>query len=58
MAYTGLDDAGIARIVAEIPLGSMASPAECGALAAFLCTDHVRHLTGATFDINGASYVR
>ena len=58
MAYTGLDDAGIARIIADIPLGSMASPAECGALAAFLCADQVRHLTGATFDINGASYVR
>jgi NAD(P)-dependent dehydrogenase (short-subunit alcohol dehydrogenase family) len=58
MAYTGLDDAGIERILADIPLGSMASPEECGALAAFLCSDQVRHLTGATFDINGASYVR
>lgn len=58
MAYTGLDEAGIKRVVAEIPLGSMASPEECGALAAFLCSDQVRHLTGATFDINGASYVR
>jgi len=58
MAYAGLDDSGIERILAEIPLGSMASPAECGALAAFLCADQVRHMTGATFDINGASYVR
>lgn len=58
MAYTGLDDSGIQRILAEIPLGSMASPEECGALAAFLCSDQVRHMTGATFDINGASYVR
>ena len=58
MAYTGLDEDGIKRIIADIPLGSMASPAECGALAAFLCSDQVRHLTGATFDINGASYVR
>ena len=58
MAYTGLGEAGIKRVVAEIPLGSMASPEECGALAAFLCSDQVRHLTGATFDINGASYVR
>ena len=58
MAYTGLDEDGIRRIIAEIPLGSMASPQECGALAAFLCADQVRHLTGATFDINGASYVR
>ncbi|HEY1386738.1 MAG TPA: SDR family oxidoreductase, partial [Dongiaceae bacterium] len=58
MAYEGLDEAGIRRVLSEIPLGSMASPQECGALAAFLCSDQVRHLTGATFDINGASYVR
>lgn len=58
MAYTGLDDAGVERILSEIPLGTMASSEECGALAAFLCSDHARHLTGATFDINGASYVR
>jgi len=36
----------------------MANPEEIGALAAFLCDDRVRHLTGATFDVNGASYVR
>jgi NAD(P)-dependent dehydrogenase (short-subunit alcohol dehydrogenase family) len=58
MAYSGLDEAGVRRILSEIPLGSMASPEECGALAAFLCSDEVRHMTGATFDINGASYVR
>jgi NAD(P)-dependent dehydrogenase (short-subunit alcohol dehydrogenase family) len=58
MAYDGLDEAGIKRVLSEIPLGAMASPEECGALAAFLCSDQVRHLTGATFDINGASYVR
>ena len=58
MAYAGLDEAGINRILSEIPLGAMASPEECGALVAFLCSDRVRHMTGATFDINGASYVR
>jgi NAD(P)-dependent dehydrogenase (short-subunit alcohol dehydrogenase family) len=58
MAYDGLDEAGMKRVLSEIPLGAMASPQECGALAAFLCSDQVRHLTGATFDINGASYVR
>lgn len=58
MAYTGMDDAGVERIIADIPLGSMVRPEECGALAAFLCSDPVRHMTGATFDINGASYVR
>lgn len=59
MAYEGgVTEADIQRIVAEIPLGTMASPQEVGALTAFLCSDQVRHLTGATFDINGASYVR
>lgn len=59
MAYEGgVTEADVQRIVAEIPLGTMASPQEVGALTAFLCCDHVRHLTGATFDINGASYVR
>jgi NAD(P)-dependent dehydrogenase (short-subunit alcohol dehydrogenase family) len=58
MAHVGMTEADIRRVVSEIPLGSMASPAEVGALVAFLCTDQVRHMTGATFDINGASYVR
>ena len=58
MANDSLDEAGLKRVLAEIPLGTMASPQECGALVAFLCSDDVRHLTGATFDINGASYVR
>jgi NAD(P)-dependent dehydrogenase (short-subunit alcohol dehydrogenase family) len=50
--------AEIAKATSDIPLGSMASPEEIGALAAFLCDDRVRHMTGATFDVNGASYVR
>ena len=58
MAYEGATDADMKRILGEIPLGTMASPKEIGALTAFLCSDPVRHLTGATFDINGASYVR
>jgi NAD(P)-dependent dehydrogenase (short-subunit alcohol dehydrogenase family) len=58
MAYVGATDADVKRIVSEIPLGSMAAPEEVGALVAFLCSDQVRHMTGATFDINGASYVR
>jgi NAD(P)-dependent dehydrogenase (short-subunit alcohol dehydrogenase family) len=53
-----MDAAAIAEATSDIPLGSMASPEEIGALAAFLCDDGVRHMTGATFDVNGASYVR
>jgi 3-oxoacyl-[acyl-carrier protein] reductase len=58
MAYAGATDKDVRRILAEIPLGSMVAPEEVAALVAFLCSDEVRHMTGATFDINGASYVR
>lgn len=58
MVSDDVDDEALKRVVADIPLGAMASPEEIGSLVAFLCSDRVRHLTGATFDINGASYVR
>ena len=58
MVTGSMDPAAIAKATSDIPLGSMASPEEIGALAAFLCDDRVRHMTGATFDVNGASYVR
>jgi NAD(P)-dependent dehydrogenase (short-subunit alcohol dehydrogenase family) len=58
MAYAGTTEADVKRILSEIPLGSMTSPEEVAALVAFLCSERVRHMTGATFDINGASYVR
>ena len=53
-----MDATAIAAATSDIPLGRMADPEEIGALAAFLCDDRVRHLTGATLDVNGASYVR
>ncbi len=46
------------KAVAEIPLGRVAQPEEIGALVAFLLTDACPSATGATFDVNGASYVR
>ncbi len=58
MVSDALDAAAIQKVVADIPLGDMAEPDEIGALAAFLCDDRVRHLSGATFDVNGASYLR
>lgn len=58
MVSENVDAAAIAAVVAEIPLGEMADAEEIGVLTAFLCSDRARHLTGATFDINGASYVR
>lgn len=53
------DIAARARAVAEIPLGRVAAPEEVGRLAAFVASeDCPASSTGATFDINGASYVR
>lgn len=46
------------KLKAILPLGDMVPPAEIGELVAFLATGLCRHLTGATLDVNGASYVR
>jgi meso-butanediol dehydrogenase / (S,S)-butanediol dehydrogenase / diacetyl reductase len=39
-----------------IPMGRTGSVAECAALIVALCTDDTSYMTGATVDINGASY--
>jgi len=44
--------------LAEVPLGDMASPAELGALCAFLISGACRSATGSVIDVNGASHVR
>jgi NAD(P)-dependent dehydrogenase (short-subunit alcohol dehydrogenase family) len=46
------------KAVAEIPLGRVAAPEEVAEMCAFLLSDACPSATGATFDINGASYVR
>ena len=58
MVSENVDPETLRGIVADIPLGEIAKPEEIGALVAFLASDNARHLTGATFDVNGASYVR
>lgn len=42
----------------EIPMGAAAPPEEIGNMIAFLLSGLIDHATGATFDVNGASYVR
>lgn len=44
--------------LAEIPMGDAAPPEEVANMVVFLLSGKVDHATGATFDINGASYVR
>jgi NAD(P)-dependent dehydrogenase (short-subunit alcohol dehydrogenase family) len=58
MVSANVDPRTLSAVIADIPLGEIADPEEIGALVAFLASDHARHLTGATFDVNGASYVR
>jgi NAD(P)-dependent dehydrogenase (short-subunit alcohol dehydrogenase family) len=49
---------GVDRVNAILALGEMVPAAEVGALIAFLAGGTVRHLSGATIDVNGATYVR
>ena len=42
----------------EIPVGEAAPPDDIGHLVAFLLSGRCDNSTGATFDVNGASYVR
>lgn len=46
------------KAVKEIPLGRVAAPEEVAEMVAFLLSGACASATGATFDINGASYVR
>ncbi|MFK7766626.1 MAG: SDR family NAD(P)-dependent oxidoreductase [Mariniblastus sp.] len=52
------DIAKRAAAVSEIPIGRVAQPEEVAELTVFLLSDACPSAVGATFDINGASYVR
>jgi 3-oxoacyl-[acyl-carrier protein] reductase len=45
-------------LLADIPLGRVATPEEIAAIAVFCALDAPESMTGATLDANGASYVR
>jgi NAD(P)-dependent dehydrogenase (short-subunit alcohol dehydrogenase family) len=49
---------GVAAVTSTLAMGEWVPPREIGELVAFLASGRVRHLTGATLDVNGASYVR
>lgn len=49
---------GIDKVHAALAMGEMVPPEEVAQLVAFLASGRSRHLTGATLDMNGASYVR
>lgn len=49
---------GEAAVTATLAMGEWVPPDDVAGLVAFLATGRVRHLTGATLDVNGASYIR
>lgn len=49
---------GIEAVNAALAMGEMVEPEEVARLIAFLASGEIRHLTGATLDVNGASYIR
>jgi NAD(P)-dependent dehydrogenase (short-subunit alcohol dehydrogenase family) len=49
---------GEAAVTAGLAMGEWVPPAELADLVVFLASGRCRHLTGATLDVNGASYMR
>lgn len=58
MAGDYLASRGGAGLLADIPLGRVATPDEIAAIAEFCALDAPDSMTGAVLDANGASYVR
>ena len=58
MAGDYLASRGGAALLADIPLGRVATPEEIATMAVFCALDAPASMTGAVLDANGASYVR
>jgi 3-oxoacyl-[acyl-carrier protein] reductase len=58
MAEEYLASRGGDKLLADIPLGRVAMPDEVAEMIRWLSCDAPASMTGATLDINGASYVR
>jgi NAD(P)-dependent dehydrogenase (short-subunit alcohol dehydrogenase family) len=58
MAGDYLASRGGPGLLADIPLGRVATPQEIATMAAFCALDAPESMTGAVLDANGASYVR
>ncbi|WP_070151592.1 SDR family NAD(P)-dependent oxidoreductase [Sphingobium phenoxybenzoativorans] len=58
MAQDYLSSRGGDQLLADIPLGRVATPEEIAAITAFLAKGAPPSMTGAILDANGASYVR
>ncbi|TZG25026.1 SDR family NAD(P)-dependent oxidoreductase [Sphingomonas montanisoli] len=58
MADDYLESRGGDKLLADIPLGRVADPAEVAEIARFAALQAPASMTGAVLDVNGASYVR
>ena len=58
MAEDYLESRGGEKLLADIPLGRVADPAEIASIAVYCALDAPASMTGAVLDANGASYVR
>jgi NAD(P)-dependent dehydrogenase (short-subunit alcohol dehydrogenase family) len=58
MAEDYLTSRGGDKLLADIPLGRVAEPAEVASAVAYLALEAPHSMTGAVIDINGASFVR
>ena len=53
-SWTGGEEA----VTAALAMGEWVPPSELAELVVYLAGGRARHLTGATLDVNGATYVR
>lgn len=58
MGVAGQDDSARSAVAEGLAMGRYVEPEEVATLIAFLATGGCPSLTGATMDINGASYIR
>ena len=57
-AISAVARGGIDAVNAALAMGEMVPPEEVAELIAFLASGRNRHLSGATIDVNGATYIR
>jgi 3-oxoacyl-[acyl-carrier protein] reductase len=49
----GTDEAKLRQTAMEVPIGRIASPEEFAPMAAFLCSEPARYVTGQTISVDG-----
>lgn len=57
MVRGSTDPARMAKVLASIPLGRLAEPAEIASLVCFLASDEAAYITGANVDIHGGELI-